>query len=72
MKILSSVIKSQKCYEEKNGGQMTSISHYIVSIVGVGYLIVGIQQYIKGNVGQGIMWVGYAIGQVGLFMGLVE
>lgn len=51
---------------------MTSVSHYIVSIVGIGYLIVGIQQYAKGNIGQGIMWVGYAIGQVGLFMGLAE
>lgn len=51
---------------------MTSISHYIVSIVGIGYLVVGIQQYLKGNIGSGIMWIGYAIGQIGLFMGLAD
>ena len=49
-----------------------TISHYIVGLVGVGYLIVGIQQYIKGNIGGGILWVGYSFSQIGLFMGLAK
>ena len=49
-----------------------TISHYIVSLVGVGYLITGIQQMTKGNVGAGIMWLGYAFSQIGLFMGLAK
>lgn len=47
-------------------------SHVIVSIVGVGYLVVGIQQWMKGNTGPAIMWVGYAFSQIGLFMGLAK
>ena len=49
-----------------------TISHYIVSLVGVGYFIVGVQQMIKGNTGAAIMWIGYAFSQIGLFMGLAE
>lgn len=47
-------------------------SHYIVGIVGLGYLIVGIQQMIKGNTGAGIMWLGYSFSQIGLYMGLAK
>ena len=49
-----------------------TISHYIVSLVGVGYFIVGVQQMMKGNTAGAIMWLGYAFSQIGLFMGLVE
>lgn len=49
---------------------MHTISHYIVSTVGIGYCVVGIQQFMKGNIGTGIMWVGYAFSQIGLFMQL--
>jgi PPE-repeat protein len=49
---------------------MMTISHYIVSLVGIGYTIVGIQQYVKGNIGSGIMWLGYGFSQIGLFMQL--
>ena len=47
-----------------------TISHYIVSAVGVGYFVVGVQQYLKGSTGHAIMWIGYAIGNIGLFMTL--
>ena len=47
-----------------------TISHYIVSLVGIGYTIVGIQQYFKGNIGSVIMWLGYGFSQIGLFMQL--
>ena len=49
-----------------------TISHWIVSLVGIGYLIVGVQQYLKGNVGGAILWSGYAFSQIGLFMGLAK
>ena len=49
-----------------------TISHYIVGLVGIGYLITGIQQFTKGNTGPAIMWLGYAFSQIGLFMGLAE
>ena len=47
-------------------------SHFIVAIVGVGYLTVGIEQWLRGNTGPAIMWVGYAFSQIGLFMGLAR
>lgn len=47
-------------------------SHLIVAVVGVGYLIVGIQQWTKGNTGPAIMWIGYSFSQIGLFMGLAK
>jgi hypothetical protein len=49
-----------------------TISHFIVAIIGVGYLVVGIQQWMKGNVGPAIMWIGYSFSQIGLFMGLAK
>ena len=49
-----------------------TVSHYIVSLVGVGYFVVGVQQMVKGNTGSGIMWLGYAFSQIGLFMGLAK
>jgi hypothetical protein len=49
-----------------------TVSHWIVGAVGVGYLVTGIQQYTKGNVGPAIMWIGYAFSQIGLWMGLAK
>lgn len=49
-----------------------TVSHYIVAAVGVGYLVTGIQQGAKGNVGPAIMWIGYAFSQIGLWMGLAR
>jgi len=47
-------------------------SHLIVAVVGVGYLFVGIQQWMKGNTGPAIMWIGYSFSQIGLYMGLAK
>jgi hypothetical protein len=49
---------------------MPTISHYIVSLVGIGYTVVGVQQYLKGNLGSSIMWIGYGFSQIGLFLQL--
>ena len=46
--------------------------HFIVGLVGVGYLTVGVEQWLRGNTGPAIMWVGYAFSQIGLFMGLAK
>ena len=47
-------------------------SHFIVGLVGIGYLTVGVEQWIRGNTGPAIMWIGYAFSQIGLFMGLAK
>lgn len=49
-----------------------TISHYIVAIIGVGYLWVGCEQFYRGNTGPAIMWIGYAFSQIGLFMGVAK
>ena len=49
-----------------------TISHLIIGLTAIGYFIVGVQQMMKGNTGSGIMWLGYAFSQIGLFMGLAE
>jgi hypothetical protein len=49
-----------------------TISHWIVGIVGIGYFVVGTQQWILGNKGSAIMWWGYSFSQIGLFMGLAK
>ena len=49
-----------------------TISHYIVCLVGIGYLIVGIQQFMLKNYGGAVIWIGYAFSQIGLFMGLAK
>ena len=45
-----------------------TISHAIVALTGLGYFIVGILQWAKGNASGGIIWTGYAFAQIGLFM----
>ena len=49
-----------------------TLSHYLVAAVGVGYIVVGVQQFLKGNTGPAIMWIGYAFSQIGLFMELAK
>ena len=46
------------------------IEAIIVGTVGFGYCVVGVLQWLKGDMGQGIMWIGYACAQIGLFMNL--
>ena len=42
------------------------MSAWLIGAMGVVYAIVAIEQFSKGGVGQGIMFMGYAIGNVGL------
>ena len=47
-----------------------TISHFIVALTGIGYGVVGIQQFLKGNISGFIVWSGYAFAQIGLYMSL--
>jgi len=47
-----------------------SIEHLIVGATGIGYLIVGLLQWSKGEVSNGMIWTGYAFAQVGLWMNI--
>jgi len=42
------------------------MSSWLIGIIGVVYFAVAIDQFMKGGVGQGIMFLGYALGNVGL------
>jgi phosphatidylserine synthase len=44
------------------------MSSTLIAIVGVVYAVVAVDLIIKGNTGLGIAFVGYALGNVGLYM----
>lgn len=44
--------------------------HVIVAATGIGYLIVGVLQWSKGEVPNGMIWTGYAFAQVGLWLNI--
>lgn len=46
------------------------IEKLIVGATGLGYLVVGILQWYKGYTPNGMIWVGYAFAQVGLWLNL--
>ena len=46
------------------------LEKYIVGATGIGYLITGLLQYNKGATANAIIWIGYSIGQTGLWMNL--
>ena len=47
-----------------------SMEHLIVGATGIGYLIVGVLQWTKGETANGMIWTGYAFAQVGLWLNL--
>jgi hypothetical protein len=47
-----------------------TLEHLIVGATGVGYLIVGVLQWSKGELSNGMIWTGYAFAQVGLWMNI--
>ena len=51
-------------------GQQMTLEHLIVGATGVGYLIVGVLQWSKGEMSNGMIWTGYAFAQVGLWLNL--
>jgi hypothetical protein len=44
------------------------MSTWLIAAMGFVYFIVAIDQFVKGGTGTGIMFLGYAIGNVGLVM----
>lgn len=47
-----------------------SAEHFIVGLTGIGYLIVGVLQWSKGEMANGMIWTGYAFAQVGLWLNI--
>ena len=50
--------------------QKMTLEHYIVGATGIGYAIVGIMQWLKGETSNGMIWTGYAFAQIGLWMNI--
>jgi hypothetical protein len=44
------------------------MSAWLIAVIGLVYFFVAIEQFMKGGTGTGIMFLGYAIGNVGLVM----
>lgn len=44
------------------------MSAWLIAVVGVVYTVVAIDLLLKGNVGLGVAFVGYALGNVGLYI----
>jgi hypothetical protein len=44
------------------------MSAWLIAVVGVVYAVVAVDLIIKGNMGLGIAFVGYALGNVGLYL----
>jgi len=44
--------------------------HAIVAATGIGYAIVGVLQWSKGETANGMIWTGYAFAQVGLYLNI--
>jgi hypothetical protein len=47
-----------------------TIEHLIVGATGVGYLVVGVLQWSKGEISNGMIWTGYAFAQIGLWLNI--
>ena len=46
------------------------VESIIVAATGAGYLVVGVLQWSKGEISNGMIWTGYAAAQVGLWLNL--
>jgi hypothetical protein len=44
------------------------MSTWLIAAMGVVYFVVALDQFWKGGIGTGIMFIGYALGNVGLVM----
>lgn len=43
---------------------------FIVTLTGIGYLVVGVLQFFKGSTPNAMIWTGYAFAQIGLLLTL--
>jgi len=50
--------------------QQMNIEQGIVAATGIGYLIVGVLQWSKGEMSNGMIWTGYAFAQIGLWLNI--
>lgn len=46
------------------------IEMVLVGATGLSYFVVGVLQLSKGAIGNAVMWIGYAVAQIGLYMNL--
>lgn len=60
----------QFAQEGSSRAATSMIEQAIVAATGIGYAIVGVLQWSKGETSNGMIWVGYAFAQVGLFLNL--
>jgi len=44
------------------------MSAWLIAVVGIVYTVVAVDLLVKGNMGLGIAFVGYALGNVGLYI----
>jgi hypothetical protein len=44
------------------------MSSWLIALIGFVYLYIGLEQIYKGGIGTGIMFIGYAIANVGLIL----
>lgn len=44
------------------------MSHTLIALIGVAYVWIGAEQATKGSWGVAIMFIGYAVAQVGVWM----
>lgn len=44
-----------------------SAEHYIVGATGIGYFVVALLRWVKGDIDNGLVWTGYALAQIGLW-----
>jgi hypothetical protein len=44
------------------------MSAWLIAVIGVVYLVVAVDLIIKGNIGLGIAFIGYSLGNVGLYI----
>jgi len=63
-------VKAKTVNTSGRSEKMMTIEHLIVGATGIGYLIVGVLQWSKGELSNGMIWTGYAFAQVGLWMNL--
>jgi hypothetical protein len=44
------------------------MSAWLIAFIGVVYLVVSVDLLVKGNIGLGIAFIGYSLGNVGLYL----
>jgi hypothetical protein len=44
------------------------MASWLIAVIGVVYLIVAIDLMLKGNLGMGVAFIGYSLGNVGLYI----